>query len=53
MPVDLEAVSRSLGVGSGTGRNSKLSKALLRLVQFGCLMRLRWRDTRSARTCPP
>ena len=51
MPVDLEAISHSLG--SGTGRNSKLSKALLRLVQSGCLMRLRrWRDTRSARTWP-
>lgn len=29
MPIDLEAISRSLG--SGTGRNGKLSKALLRL----------------------
>ncbi len=37
MPVDLEAISRSLGLGSGTGRNSKLAKALLRLVQFGYL----------------
>ncbi|HEV2069601.1 MAG TPA: hypothetical protein VGR26_07405 [Acidimicrobiales bacterium] len=35
--VDLEAISRSLGLGGGTGRNSKLSKALLRLVQFGYL----------------
>ena len=53
MPVDLEAISRSLGLGSGTGRNSELSKALLRLVQFRCLMRLRrWRGMRSARTSP-
>jgi hypothetical protein len=34
---DLEAISRSLGLGSGSGRNSKLAKALLRLVQFGYL----------------